>query len=469
MSNNHSTIITSNSIWLRAVRTVLWVGLYVFIVISPLLLAVLMDSAPSRSWVTEFSVALGFIALMIFFLQFVLIARWKSIPQLGMDLLIQYHKQMTFVALVFVLAHPILLFIEGPSKLGLLNFMDAPHRARFGLLALVALFFIILISVFRKQLRLSYEAWQFLHILFAILVVSMSMGHIVLVNFYLGDSAQQLLWLMLSIGVISIIVWMHFVMPILRFRHPWVVSAVHMERTPGPHRMIEGVPDVRDPAWTLTITPDGHPGFKFKPGQFAYLIIKHSPFSINQHPFSISSSSDHMDKHRISFTIKSIGDFTSTIRHLKPGTRVYVDGPYGLFTLNHARYKKGLVVIAGGIGITPFISMLRTMAERHDTRTVILIYGNEDAKSVIFREELERLEGLLNLRIVHVLHQAPKGWGGETGFVTRDVLSRSLPANYLRLQYFVCGPPIMTNSVEEALGSLGIPASQIATERFELV
>jgi ferredoxin-NADP reductase len=113
--------------------------------------------------------------------------------------------------------------------------------------------------------------------------------------------------------------------------------------------------------------------------------------------------------------------------------------------------------------------MLRSMAARGDPRPVWLFHGNRRWEEVPFRDELEALRGRLDLRLVHVLEQPPEGWEGERGFISRELLARHLPSDRLGdLHCFLCGPPPMTAAAEAALEALGVPATRIQTEIFEL-
>jgi len=427
-------------------RGLFWIAVYVTAVLSPLVVAAIATAGAPRTWMTEFSVALGFLALMIFGLQFGLVARFQRVSApFGMDALIQYHRQIAVVAVGFALTHPILLFIEDPAKLNLLDFLAAPTRARFAVLATLALLAVTGISVFRKRLHLSYEAWQLLHGILAVALVGCSLGHAVGVGYYSGRPETRALWLALSGGLVALLGWVRIVKPLLRLRHPWRVDDVRAER---------------GGAWTLTLSPVGHPGLRFEPGQFAWLIAGRSPFALTQHPFSFSSSPDPSG--RLSFTIKARGDFTRSIAAIAPGIRAYLDGPHGLFTL--ARHDApGFVLIAGGVGITPLISMIRSLAARNDPRPVMLFYGNKDWENVTFREELE------GRRVVHVLESPPPDWKGERGFITAELLKRHLPEGYREFRFFVCGPIPMMDAMERELVSLGVADERIVTERFEMV
>jgi 3-phenylpropionate/trans-cinnamate dioxygenase ferredoxin reductase subunit len=168
-------------------------------------------------------------------------------------------------------------------------------------------------------------------------------------------------------------------------------------------------------------------------------------------------------------TIKELGDFTAKIGNVTPGQVVYLDGPYGAFTIDRYQQAPGYVFIAGGIGITPVMSMLRTLADRGDPRPLLLIYANKTWEDVTFREEIEELKKRLNLRLIHVLGDPPEDWEGEKGMVTRELLSRHLPKLPELQEYFVCGPPPMMDAVETSLYRLKIPIGNVHSERFNLV
>jgi predicted ferric reductase len=186
---------------------------------------------------------------------------------------------------------------------------------------------------------------------------------------------------------------------------------------------------------------------------------------MQEHPFSISSAPS--PEGRLEFTIKELGDFTSTIGKVRPGETAYVDGPYGAFT--HERHEApGYVFIGGGIGIAPLMGMLRALAERRETRPILLFYAYRLWERMTFREDIESLKSRLNLTVVHVLEEPPEPWDGETGRIDTGLLDRHLPADRRPLHYFICGPEAMTRSVERSLHSLGIPLSHLHTELFDL-
>ena len=141
--------------------------------------------------------------------------------------------------------------------------------------------------------------------------------------------------------------------------------------------------------------------------------------------------------------------------------------PTGTFGVDEYPDATGHVFVAGGIGIAPIMSMLRTLADRGDRRPLLLFYGNRVWDRVAFREELEALRQRLSLQVVHVLIEPPAEWPGEHGFVTREVLQRHLPPNLRQLEYFICGPTPMTQAVERSLAALGIDSSRVHSEIFD--
>jgi predicted ferric reductase len=225
-----------------------------------------------------------------------------------------------------------------------------------------------------------------------------------------------------------------------------------------------------EPGGSLTIGLEparrhgGHE-FSFRAGQFAWILPSRNPFTVTYHPFSMSSSAL---RSRVEFTIKQVGDFTGSLRQLKVGDRVYVDGPHGSFTLEQ-NPGMGYVFIGAGVGVTPFLSMLSTLADQGDRRPCWLFLANRYEDQVTGVRQLARLQGRLNLRVVHVISRPSEQWRGERGRIDAGMFDRHLPLERRSLQYFICGGEEMVRSVERDLGSLGIPADRVHSEQFGMV
>jgi predicted ferric reductase len=435
-----------------AARGAIWVILYLFFILAPLFALLAGTLPPTRDFWTEFSVAIGYAGLAMMGLQFGLTARFRYVTDpWGEDVIYHFHRQISLIAVGMVVAHPLILFAVRPELLALLNSIQAPWRARFAALSIYSLIALVVMALWRAKLNIRYETWHLTHIVLAIVAVTTGLLHMVGWSFYLTDPWKRALWIGLTIFWIGLLLYVRVVKPLFMLRRPYRVSEVREER---------------GDTTTLVMQPDGHAGFRFGPGQFGWLTLWGSPFKITGHPFSFSSSAEVADG-RVEMTIRNLGDFTNVIHKVPVGQRAYLDGPYGAFTIGNPADMH--VLIAGGIGVTPMMSMIRTLADRGDARPVILLYGSKDWESITFREELEALKARLNLTIVHVLANPPVSWTGEQGFITAEVFKRHLPPAYADHEYFICGPDVMMDAIENALGELNVPLSKYHSERYSFV
>ncbi|WP_236849421.1 ferredoxin reductase family protein [Chlorogloeopsis fritschii] len=430
-----------------------WIGAYLFITLLPLLILLIYPPLTGGGVWTDFSVALGFIALAMMALQFALTARINRVEaSYGIDIILQFHRYISLVAFAFILIHPLILFIVQPETLQLLNVFTAPWRARMAVTATLALIALVVTTIWRQQLKIPYEPWRTSHGVLAVLTVGLGLGHAIGVGNYLGLFWKAVCWTAIALVALWLLVYVRLVKPWFMLKKPYLVEEVRPER---------------GNVWTLALRPRGHEGFRFQPGQFAWITLDISPFRMREHPFSMSSSGEHPEK--IEFSIKALGDFTNTIKDVKPGTKAFLDGPYGVFTTDRYEDSAGFVLIAGGIGITPIISMLVTAAERKDDRPYLVIYASKTWDDVTFREELEDLKKKLDLNIIHVLREPPEDWSGEKGYVDKELLERYIPKRRATRQYFICASPKMMDQVELALHDLGVPPTNIHMEHFNLV
>jgi predicted ferric reductase len=441
-----------------AVRAVFWVLAYLGVVIAPLVFAAIGAGQPDHGFWTNFSVALAFVGLAMMGLEFALVARFDSVAApFGQDALLQFHRQIGLVGLAFVLGH-IALSTQWHAVPTSAAFR-APAFVYWGTAAAAAVVVLVATSLWRKWLRLSYEVWHVAHTVLAIVAVVGALVHVFLVHEYLSSVWKQVLWGLMSAAFLALLAWVRVIKPRAMRASPW-----RLERVGREHGQTT----------TLTLRPPRGAPFRFAPGQFAWFTFGRSPFSLTMHPFSLSSSAENGKNgpdgpvDEVEIAVRALGDFTSQIGELAPGTEVYVDGPHGVFSMDYDE-GPGFCFVGGGVGITGLLSMLRTMADRADARPAILFYANRDTDSVAFRDELERLRGRMNLKVVHVLQKPPPDWTGESGYVTGEILARYLPDGYRRLQYFVCGPTPMMDAAESALIKLGVPAERVHTERFDMV
>lgn len=435
-----------------SLRRTIWIVLYLVVVLTPLFVMLAGDVGPARDFWTEFSVALGYAGLVMMGLQFGITSRFRAITEpWGEDVIYHFHRKVSLIAVALVLAHPLILFITRPELLALLNVIEAPWRARFALASVLALLALVVTTLWRTRLRIRYEVWQRLHIILAMVAVAAGVLHMFGWAYYLQDAWKRGLWFGLIAVWLGVILYVRVFRPLFMLRRPYRVSEVRPER---------------GDTTTLVLDPIGHEGFRFRAGQFAWLTVWRSPFTISANPFSFSSSAEAPGG-RVELSIRRLGDFTSKVPEIPVGQKVYLDGPYGAFTIGNPADMH--VLVGGGVGITPMMSMLRTLADRGDRRPVTLLYGAKDWESVTFREEIEELKERLDLTVVHVLADPPEHWEGERGVITAEILRRHLPPPYAEHEYFICGPEPMMDAVEAALAELGVPNTKYHSERYSFI
>lgn len=402
---------------------------------------------PGRSVLADVTAALGYGAAVALCLQLVLPSRapWLT-RHFGADVLIRYHREIATAIVGLVGLHLVVLFVDEPGRIGLLVPTTAPPRAMAASAATVCLAALLLTSRRRRRLGLSYETWRAIHVILSVAVVVFTAVHVLGVAVYSAPPLMQ-------VGVVLAVVGS--VGSVLHLR--WHRPARHQL----PYRVVRVRPE-RGGASTVALQPAGHPGAAFEAGQFAWVKPASRPHSLSEHPFSYASSAEAPSL--VEFTVKNVGDFTAGVEAVVPGTLLLVDGPHGSFA--PADPRASYLFVAGGVGITPVMSFLRSFADRHDRRPVTLVYGSRNWESVTFREELDALAERLDLTVVHVLADPPPGWQGATGFIDAALLQRVLDGQPDPVNVFVCGPPPMCDAVRSATDALGVPRRQVHVESF---
>ncbi len=436
----------------QTLQGIFWIGVYLALVLAPLFALLLGPVPRGGGFWWDFSIALGFAGTAMMGVMFVLTARFRRpTAPFGIDLIYYFHRQISLVALFFLLLHPVILLLLEPAYLPLLNPFSASWELMAGVGSLAALAALVFSSLWRKELRIHYDGWRMGHALLAVVALGLAILHIEGVGNYSAAPWARWLWGVFTAFWITLLLYIRLLKPFGMLRRPW--------------RVTEVIPE-RGDATTLVLRPEGHGGFSFLPGQFAWLTLRSSPFALREHPFSIASSAERPQELRL--TIKALGDFTRGVAGVQPGEKAYLDGPFGAFGIDRHQ-ARGLVFVAGGIGIAPVMSMLRTLADRGDRRPLRLFYAYSSWERLTFREEIEGLKGRLNLGVVYVLGEPPEGWAGEKGLLSEEILARHLPGDRLCCEYFVCGPVPMIDLSERALHRLGVPLSRIHSELFDLV
>ncbi len=439
----------------RRAAPVAWTVLLVASVVVPLaVLATAPAGARGAGWHLA-SLVVSLAAASLLLATFLLPSRIRVVTSfLGVERLLRSHRFLALVVLGLVLAHVLFVVVRSGKGVGVLDLRDAPPRVWAGTIAALALVVMVPLALTRRRRNPRYEGWRLVHVGLANVVLVGTGLHVWWLHDLTGYGPGAA-WLgLLGAGALGL----------LTYR--WVWRSWRQRRT---SYVVELVRADSPTAVTVVLRPVGHHGLSFRPGQFAWLKIGESPFVFEEHPFTIASPATR--PWRKEFTIKALGDFSEILAGLRPGRRVHLDGPHGAFTLDGLR-SDGFVFVAGGVGITPMLSMLRTLADRGDERPITLVVAGRTADDLLHRADHEHLDERLNLNLVEVLEEPPVEWDGEIGWLTETVLQNSLPGRRSRshFDYFVCGPAPMVAAVTRILQEeWGIGSRRVHTELFDVV
>ncbi len=422
-------------------RTQFWVIVAVLLVASTVSWASLTYFGPlDMFYLKHLNHLFAVVGFVFYFFQFVLSAKIQWIEKgFGLDRMLGLHRTFGRLALGFLTLHFLALLVFEMVEFS--RFYLVLFRW-IGLIALIGLFITALVAVQYKKWHIPYETWKNIHRANYV-IFPFALLHV----FYnaVPGSFLYYLWIAFTVAFAAILV--HKLVRHIQIRkHPYRVVQVKQEN-----------PEV----WSLAFQG---PPLEYKPGQFLHIRLLRDGELSSSHPFTLSSSPTWEN---LTITPKELGDFTRTIKNTKPGDQAFIDAPYGVFSFLNTS-GQDLVFIAGGIGITPFISMLRYMNDRKIQKNVTLLWGNKSQKDLLFTEELASIQNNLeNLTLVYVMSRQ-KDWSGEKGRINGDLIQKYVPDLDIP-DFFVCGPPLMSKAVITDLKKLGVETNRIHHELFDFI
>ncbi|MDO6694785.1 ferredoxin reductase family protein [Aliiglaciecola sp. 3_MG-2023] len=401
---------------------------------------------------------LNLVGIAGFYLQFPLAGRFRFIALFNhTDWSIPQHKKMGYWIGAIFLLHPFLILAP---KLGLSNsdawlairtVTFAPEMLT-GLIAWGLFIVWIGLSIFRRHIPIHYEIWRLWHSLGFIIISILATLHITSVGSHgqLQSPFNILFWLLCVISITGT-VYNYLLKPRLLKQQPFEVKEIKK---------------VSRNDWKLTLTSNAQPHFKFEAGQFVWLNSNPSPYNLDYHPFSIASTIRQLPD--ISFIIREWGDYTNQIGQLSIGQTVYVDGPFGQMSLKDSEGAKGIVLVAGGAGIAPMLSLLNQLADNQDPRPIRLLYGNTSLDQMVMQKEIKGLEQrMINFQQTLVCDQAPDNADVYLGVIDKFVLEKSLPESALQhWSAYLCGPEQMIDSVCKNLVTMKMSKRHIYFEQL---
>lgn len=390
------------------------------------------------SFTHSFGQLFGLIGVALFSLSLLFMTRFKFLENLfgGLDKMYEYHHKFGIISFILILFHPILLVLKFvPSNFKLAAKYLLPSGAwsvNFGIIALGIMILLIVLTMF---IYLKYQKWKFSH-KFLGLVYMLTLLHIFLVTTDISRYlALKVYMIILSImGIISFI-YSIFIRPNVN-QYSYELSNL----------------EIRNKVILLKMRPLGKK-LNFKSGQFVFIRIKDKSFSKEQHPFSIVSSPQEEE---ITLGIKQSGDYTYSLSDLKMGTKIDLEGSYGGFWNLEA--KKNKLIIAGGIGITPFISILSSL--KHSEK-VDLYYCTSTKSEMVFLKELKKIIILnKNIKLIE--------WNSdEKGRINFSIINK-LTTDLDKKDILICGPSSLTNSLYKDFKKNKIKVKNIYFENFNI-
>jgi len=379
---------------------------------------------------------------VLIFWQFLLGYR-QIIGKITTDLLwvFKLHKTIGKYILLLIVLHPIFITLYYLEKKSINPLFPSEYSPFYvyvllGKIAIVLFFAVVVTSIFFRS-RLGRTWWYGFHVL-SYVALPLVMVHSLAIGMTIRNSAIGMVWRFLAV-----LIFLLFIFRI--FCRLGIMSKKHK---------VSKVEAVGPNVTKITCQPAGA---KVEPklGQFVYF---RQGFRGCIRPFTVS----HYDKEngKISVTVKAKGKASQALQKIKPGETVYIEGPYGIFTHAALEGNRPIVMIAGGIGITPFVRLFEELAYEPD-REVHLFYGNRHKNEIVYKEELENSE---HIRTVHVLSQE-EDYEMETGFIDINLIKKYVGA-LERYDFLICGPPPMIVKLESALKEAGLDEKQIHHELF---
>jgi predicted ferric reductase len=393
----------------------------------------------------------GLLGVYLALLQVLMLSRLAPLERLvGFDRLTAWHRVNGKVCVSLIVAH-VLLITVGYSLADRLTFGHEFSRllgvypgmvtATIGT-AIMVLVVLTSITIVRRRMR--YESWYFVHFT---VYAGIALGYLHQLptgNEFVVHPVQADYWISLYVATLAILLAYRVVRPMRNaFRYRLRVRSVTVE-APG--------------VTSIEVTGRDLHALRAQAGQFMLWRFITKGRWWQSHPFSLSAIPTG-DSLRL--TVKAVGDFSRAIGKLEPGTRVFVEGPFGVFT-SAARRRPEVVLIAGGIGITPLRTLFEELSESAD---VTLLYRVVSRSDIIFEEELREVERR-NGATLHLLigdHRTRKG----ATLLGPENLAKLVPGIADR-DVYICGPAAMMDATRQALDQLGVPEEQIHNERFAL-
>lgn len=383
------------------------------------------------------------IGLLYVMISLILSTRIRLTEELigGLDKVYQTHHILGSISFILLIHHPLLLAIEAMPNASLFLYLF-PSRIFAYNLGIASLYIMIFSFLFMVVFTLPYDLWKRTHQLLGFAGIIGGI-HALSVASDISIFLPLRIWMIFWIGTGSI----SSVYILFLYNHIGSIYRYKITR-------VEQTLDIVN----IHALPVGKK-IDYKPGQFAYISFSNETLGSEQHPFSFSSSPQEDE---LRFSIKMLGDYTVKIPAIQKDDFIYIKGPYGRFGDIYLKGTKPLVWIVGGIGITPFLSMLRYAKHLLHGRTIEMFYCFTTREEGVFVDEIHKL--IQDKKSIH-LHEWCSTEKGRISLSQIEIILHQYPEYDVQL----CGPQPMMNSLQTQLKNRGISDERIVFEKFQMI
>ncbi|MFI5797847.1 ferric reductase-like transmembrane domain-containing protein [Streptomyces sp. NPDC051677] len=366
--------------------------------------------------------------------------------RIGTDRVTRWHAMAGRYTICLLVAHVVLILLGYSAQDGssiaheaLTVVLDYPEMLK-ATAGTVVLFAVGIVSARAVRRRISHEFWYYVHLL-TYAAVFLAFGHqLALGSDFVGSRPAQAAWYVLYLGVAALVVWFRILAPVrLNLRHRLRVDSVHRE-APG--------------VYSVVVRGRRLDEMGARPGQFLRWRFLTEGMRWTSTPYSLSAP-PRPDLLRI--TVKALGDHSAAVGLLRPGTRVWAEGPYGALTADRRSSHKSLL-IAGGVGVTPLRALFETLPG-----DVTLLYRARTAEDLALGGELEAVAQWRGAKVLYALN----GPHGRRPDLTAAALREAVPDLDIH-DVYLCGPHGFAQDLYRALRAAGVPDHRIHHESFEL-
>lgn len=396
-----------------------------------------------NSTMTSLGQIFGLLGMMLFSLNLILSNRTKFFDKvfLGLHNFYNYHKQLGMLSFCLLLFHPIFLVVKyitiSTKEAAMFLLPGANVAVTMGIISLLLMIILLLFTIY---IKIKYHIWRYSHKIMNLVFVFAIIHTLLISSDVSRDTFLRYYILIFAfIGLFSG-VYRSFFQKFFNKDFEFKVVKVNI---------------LNNSVTEIEMEPQKYE-MKFYPGQFVFIRFVGVGISSEPHPFSITSS---LGENNLKIVVKSLGDYTSKIPTLTVGTIAKVEGAYGSF-FNYRDISKKEIWVGGGVGITPFLSLARSL--KNVTNDIYLFYCLNEPSEAVFLKELTEVS-VQNNRF-HLITWYAK----EKGRINGDIITE-LAHGLKDSNIYICGPLPFMKSLQEQFIIKGVEKDNICFEEFNFL